>query len=73
MRLRGGARRKEPRRNAQDIITTRVVDAPFRDSMPASWLFFAAFARRIMKQSNALEAERKGGEDAHLAKSQLKG
>jgi hypothetical protein len=26
-----------------------VVDAPFRDGLPASWHFFAAFARRIMK------------------------
>ena len=26
-----------------------VVDAPFRDGLPSSWHFFAAFARRLLK------------------------
>lgn len=30
-----------------------VVDAPFRDGMPASWHFFAAVARRLLKMGDA--------------------
>ncbi len=31
-----------------------VVKAPFRDGLPASWAFFAAFARRLQKEAAAI-------------------
>lgn len=34
-----------------DGATVEIVAAPFRDSMPASWHFFAAFARRLQNLS----------------------
>ncbi len=34
---------------------TTTVEAPYRDGMPASWLFFAAVARRLVKTYAAQE------------------
>jgi len=37
-----------------NLIT--VVDAPYRDGLPASWHFFAAFARRLLRENRSAAA-----------------
>lgn len=41
-------------------LLRETVSAPFRDGLPASWYFFAAFARRVLKIA---DVDAKGGRD----------